>query len=83
MSKSAESLQLLKEMAAGVRAGKCVECKWFKGDKFYQRFSWFGLRKDVETGDSIRYASCAAHMTYASIARESKAKCSGKDWEPK
>jgi hypothetical protein len=81
VSNSAEALQMLKEMAAGVRAGKCVECKWFKSEKFYQRFSWFGLRKDVETGDSIRYASCAAHMQYARTARQYD--CKGKDWEPK
>lgn len=81
MSDSAEALRMLKELAANVRAGKCVDCRFFWPDQSFQRFDWFGLRKDVDTPDSIRYGVCSAHLTYAQTSREFR--CKGKDWEPK
>ena len=62
-------MERLKAIAANAKAGPCIDCAFFRPDPFFQRFRWFGLRRDVETPQSLRYGQCDAHLIYASVAR--------------
>lgn len=63
----------------------CVDCKYFKPDKDFQKFSWFGLRKDVNTRRSLTYGLCGKTLLFAANERMSFGRCraEAKLWEPK
>ena len=67
------------KLVASNAARPCIDCRYFMEDESFQRFGWFGLRRDVTTSNSVRFATCAKHFNYASIARSHD--CKGRDFE--
>lgn len=63
----------------------CRGCKHFMPDKDFQKSSWFGLRKNVETHNSLFFAKCGRNDSYTSTQREVFGDCKpeGIHWEPK